>query len=169
MFNALVPAAGVVVLPVPRDKVHDLSPAQSNGLRQLEGSGWVLRPAFKTQCIKTSGGGLPPSMVVASGDTRSRNHRRRSPKMRVQNRCFQGLIPTNYQYAARSLRGKLIELSRCYYAITHSPFAIPSLEKKYERLRGSFHRLHREHFEAVLAMEKLVACANDKSVLRKVA
>ena len=159
IFDARTPAHGVLVLHVPQPRVQGLTPAQANGRRRMENVYSVMGHKPQVQCIKTTGGGLPPSVVVAKGDARSSNHRRRSPKMRAQNHCFQGYIPTNFQYAARALKGKLRELSKIYHTITHSLFAIPSLEAKYERLRESFHRLHREHFKAVLAMEALVACA----------
>jgi len=114
----------------------------------------VLGYRPQVQCVKTSGGGLPPSMVKPSGDTRSDNHRRRSPKRRAQNPCCVKHIPTYSQYAARDVRDKLAALTELHRTIMNSPVALPKREADYERMRGSFRRLHREHFQAVLGMER---------------
>ena len=155
MFDAKTPAPGVLVLPVPMPRMSGLSHSQAKGRRTKDFTFSVLAPKPRVQPIKTSGGGLPPSMVKPSGDTRSKNHRRRSPKMRAHNPCFQKHIPSNYQYDQQRIARKLAQLEGMYRRIAGGRVDA-QLDKNYERARESFGRLHRELFGLVAAMERRV-------------
>ena len=155
MYDSRNPAPGVRVAGVPMPRVTGLSVAQAKGRRTLVWAHTVLSPKPLVQPVKTGGGGLPPSMVKPSGDTRSANHRRRSPKMRAFNLSFSGQIPSNATYDTKRLLEKLRELENVYRRIV-SGQVNAKLDEKYERLRASFHRLHRNCMGQVISMEQRV-------------
>ena len=158
MYDSRTPAPGVRVEPMPRTKVHGLTAGQSRNMRALNFEQSVMRPRPMVQPVKTGGGGCPPSMVVARGDTRSRNHRRRSPKQRPQNRCFGPEIPSMHQSLHQEAADKVTQMRRIYRRCVR--VARPDLDCAYECLRVSFYRLYREFFWMVREMEQQVEGEN---------
>jgi hypothetical protein len=158
MFDSRTPAPSVRVDPTPRAKVYGLTAEQRRKSRTLCFEYSVMRPKPLCQPVKTRGGGQPSSVVIAKGDTRSHNHRRRSPKMRSHNRCFGPGVPTMYQDMQREAQAQVDRMWNIYQRCVR--VCRRELDDAYECLRMSFYRLHREFFWMVKQMETQVEGEN---------
>ena len=156
IYDSRSPAPGVRVSSVPRPTMHGLTMTQTKAMRTVTFDHSVLQAKPLCQPVKTGGGGLPPSMVTAKGDTRSTNHRRRSPKMRVQNHCFQGRIPSRLQTLTQEAQQACDRLRELYKKLVRRP----GRDLAYECLRKSFWKHHRDFFWMVRQMEDQVQGAN---------
>jgi hypothetical protein len=134
MYDSRNPKPGVLVLGVPRPKINGLSLSQAKGRRTLSTAFCTFGAKPVIQPIKTSGGGLPPSIVICAGDTRSHNHRRRSPKMRAHNLCCGKPIPSGNIYGKQA-RIELLQDLALMYARCLSPHVSRRADKRYEIAR----------------------------------
>jgi len=155
MNDSRNPAPGVAVYGVPRPKYHGLTMAQTAGMRRLTMEHCVLGAKPMVQPQKTTGGGLPPSIVHAS--RLPGHHRRRSPKMRPFNPIFQAPMPTQVLYRHRLGDGKLSTLRKLMVRIQQRGMQVdPGLDNKYEHLRESFLRCHSERRHELFRVEEHV-------------